>query len=74
MRTKSSLTAAMLGVVIVLACFSYGAWRFERWWHYKFSYSTQVAEQMQPLVNRVTDLEKRIATLENTHAHEKVLR
>lgn len=53
-----------LGIIIILVCLAYGSWKFERWSYYKFSYSSQVSEQVQPLVDRIVVLEKRMDALE----------
>lgn len=55
----------ILVAIIAISSIAYGSWKFERWWHYKLSYSSQVAEQIQPIVDRVTALEKRVLELEN---------
>ena len=57
----------VLGILLVLVAIvavAYGSWRLERWWHYKFSYQAQVQLDMQPLVQRVADLERRVSVLE----------
>ena len=54
----------ILGFIVFLAAFSYGCWRFERWVNYKFGYRADVQEEVQPLAERVTALEKRVAELE----------
>lgn len=64
MKRDLSLLPITLGIIIILVCLAYGSWKFERWWHYKFSYSSQVTEQIQPLVDRVIALEKRVEQLE----------
>lgn len=55
----------ILGAVLLALALAYGAWQFERWWNYKQYYYSQVAEQVQPLVDRVTALENRVLVLEN---------
>lgn len=57
----------VLGILVGLALFgalAYGGWRVERWFHYKFSYQSQVQAEMQPLVKRIADLEARVSVLE----------
>lgn len=54
-----------LGFVLLVTALTYGSWRFQRWFHYKMAYSSQVTEQVQPIVDRVTALEKRVFELEN---------
>ena len=51
------------GIILVILI-AYGSWQLERWWHYKFSYQSQVQKDMTPLVNRVADLERRVSVLE----------
>lgn len=55
---------AFLAVILFFTVLVYGIWRLERWWHYKFSYSSQVSEQVQPMVDRIVVLEKRVDALE----------
>lgn len=55
----------ILVVVFVLVAVSFGSWKVQRYVHYKFSYESQVAKQIQPIVDRVNALEKRIVVLEN---------
>lgn len=55
---------AFLAVILFFTVVVYGSWKLERWWHYKFSYSYQVTEQVQPLVDRIVLLEKRVDVLE----------
>lgn len=49
---------------LLIAGIGYGGWKLERWWHYKFSYQSQVQEDMKPLVERIEALEKRVIELE----------
>lgn len=51
------------GIIIVILV-AYGSWQLERWWHYKFSYQSQVQADMQPLVKRISDLELRVSAIE----------
>lgn len=57
-------TSVVFVVIMVVICFVLAAWKLERWINYKTSYSYQVSEQVQPLVDRVMDLEKRVDALE----------
>lgn len=57
-------TFAVILFVIVMIFVGYGCWKLERWWHYKFSYQSQVQEDMKPLVERVDALERRVSVLE----------
>lgn len=51
-------------IVITAILLVIGGWKLERWINYKMSYSSQVTSQVQPLVDRVTVLEKRVEQLE----------
>ena len=64
MKEKLYSILITLGIIIALICIMYGSWKFERRINYKISYSSQVTEQIQPLVDRVTVLEKRVEQLE----------
>jgi len=51
--------------ILIVAGLSYPAWKFERWLHYKFSYQSQVQQEIKPLVVRIENLEKRVSELEH---------
>jgi predicted PurR-regulated permease PerM len=63
MKAIKELAPFIVGICIITGI-AYCSWRIERWFHYKYSYSNQVQEQIQPLVNRIDALEKRIEQLE----------
>jgi len=54
-----------IGVLTVAILVIWGCWRLERWWNWKVSYQSQVEQVVQPLEQRVADLEKRVLVLEN---------
>lgn len=55
-----------LGAILFIAI-SYGGWRLERWFHYKFSYQSQVQDEIKPLVQRLNALEQRVSVLETNN-------
>jgi biopolymer transport protein ExbB/TolQ len=59
----SVFVAPVLGIIAAIFLVV-GGWKLERWINYKISYSSQVTEQVQPLVDRVSALEKRVEQLE----------
>jgi hypothetical protein len=63
---KKLIANVLIGIVAfgLVASIGYGGWCIEKWLNYKFSYESQVQEQMAPLEERVVALEKRVAELE----------
>lgn len=54
-----------IAFVIIILCFmAYGGWKFKRHINYKLSYQNQVQEEMEPMVVRIENLEKRVSELE----------
>ncbi len=51
-------------VVVIVVILWWAGWKIERWVHYKFSYQSQVQEDLKPLVQRVDALEQRVSALE----------
>lgn len=66
---RTSVIGSILAFILV-AALGYGGWRLERWFHYKFSYQSQVQAEMQPLVNRIADLERRVSAIETNKNQE----
>lgn len=64
MKSSSSSVFGLVLFLIVMIFVGYGCWKLERWWHYKFSYQSQVQQDMKPLANRISDLEARVSVLE----------
>lgn len=63
MKNASSVFILILFFVAV-GFLGYGGWKLERWWHYKFSYQSQVQDDLKPLVQRINALEQRVSVLE----------
>lgn len=61
---KNKLVYEPIVLFVVVLCVAFGGWKFERWLNYKISYSSQVTEQVQPIVDRIVVLEKRVNALE----------
>jgi len=53
-------------LILVTFGFGFGCWKLERWTNYKFSYQSQVQSELQPLKDRISELEKRVYQLENS--------
>jgi len=53
-----------LGIILLFAI-SYEGWKLQRFVHYKFSYQSQVEEQIKPLIERISVLEKKVGELES---------
>jgi hypothetical protein len=51
--------------IVLVACIAYGSWTIQKKVNYKFMYSSQVEKQIQPLVVRINELEKRVKALES---------
>jgi len=51
-------------LTILLVGLSVGGCKLERYIHYKYSYQYMVTEQMKPLADKVSSLERRIEQLE----------
>lgn len=66
MKNASSVFMLILFFVAV-GFLGYGCWKLERWWHYKFSYQSQVQDDLKPLVERITVLEHRVSVLETNN-------
>lgn len=58
------VTAVGLAIVAVVIGFSYGGFQIERWIHYKFGYKDKIEEQIQPLGDRLDNIEKRLSVIE----------
>ena len=59
-------------VVIVIVCLSvlsYIGFKTERWFHYKFGYQDKVQEEVQPVLERLNDLERRVLFLETNQVN-----
>ncbi len=56
------------GIALVVAV-AYGSWRLERWFHYKFSYQSQVRAELVPLRKQIADLERRVSVLETNPSY-----
>lgn len=65
MKNELSVFVIPIAGIIVSILLVIGGWKLERWINYKMSYSSQVSEQVQPLVDRIVVLEKRVDALEN---------
>lgn len=50
--------------ILIVGGFAYPVWKLERWFHYKFSYQSQVQNEIKPLAVRIENLEKRVSELE----------
>lgn len=52
----------LLGLVFVITVIglSAGVFFFQRWFHYKLSYQAYVIQEIQPLTDRVTQLEQQL--------------
>ncbi len=51
-------------IIFIIVMLLFVFWHFQRTFKYKFGYQTQVQSEIQPLINRIDDLEKRIKKLE----------
>ena len=57
-------TFGILAAIVLLVAVSYGSWQFKRWFNYKVSYQSQVQAELQPLTQRIADLERWASALE----------
>lgn len=64
-------TLGFLAALVIIVLVAYGSWRLQRWGHYKFSYQSQVQEDLKPLVVRISDLERRVSVLETNNNNNK---
>jgi predicted PurR-regulated permease PerM len=47
----------VVGIVLVIVLISYGSWRAEKWFNWRFSYGDKVNRQIEQLENRISELE-----------------
>lgn len=61
-------TLSYIAAIVLIVVLSYGGFKFERWYRYKFGYQDKIQEEIQkqivPLEKRVVDLEQRLKQLE----------
>lgn len=53
-----------LVIIIILSTVCYGGWKLNRWCDYKLGYQSLVLKELQPLSDKIFELEKRVADLE----------
>jgi hypothetical protein len=56
---------SIIAAIIVIALSYVVGWGVERWINWKLGYSKDVSSEIQPLIDRLDDLERRIEVIES---------